>query len=59
MKAIVKVKFIDKTNGKVRKVGEIITCNKERFAEIVKAGKYVEEYTEQPAEQPEEQPAEQ
>lgn len=58
MKAIVKIKFIDKTTGKVRKVGDIFTCNKERFAEIVAAGKYVEEYKEaekQPEKQPDEQ----
>lgn len=46
MKAIVKIKFIDKTTGKARKVGDIFTCNKERFEEICKAGPYVEEYKE-------------
>ena len=47
MKAIVKTKFIDKTTKKVRKVGEVFTCSKERFEEITKAGKYVEEYKEE------------
>lgn len=47
MKAIVKIKFIDKTTNKVRKVGDIFTCKKERFEEICKAGPYVEEYKEE------------
>lgn len=51
MKAIVKIKFIDKTTSKVRKVGDIFTCNKERFEEICKAGPYVEEYKEDPEKQ--------
>lgn len=51
MKAIVKIKFIDKTTNKVRKVGDIFTCNKERFEEIRKAGPYVEEYKEEPEKQ--------
>ena len=49
MKAIVKIKFIDKTTGKARKPGEVFTCNKERFEEIRKAGPYVEEYKEEKA----------
>lgn len=49
MKAIVKVKFIDKITGKARKVGDIFVCNKERFEEICKAGPYVEEYKEEKA----------
>lgn len=47
MKAIVITKFIDKNTGKVRKVGEVFVCNKERFAEICAAGNYVEEYKEE------------
>lgn len=44
MKAIVITKFIDKNTQKLREVGEIFTCNKERFAEICAAGEYVKEY---------------
>lgn len=51
MKAIVKIKFIDKNTGKVRKVGDVFTCNKERFEEIRKAGPYVEEHKEEPEKQ--------
>lgn len=47
MKAIVKIKFIDKVTGKARKPGEVFTCKKERFEEICKAGPYVEEYKEE------------
>jgi hypothetical protein len=54
MKAIVKIRFIDKTTGKVRKVGEVFTCNKARFVEIKKAGDYIEEYKDE-AKQPDEQ----
>lgn len=44
MKVIVVTKFIDKNTGKLRNVGDIFTCNKERFAEICAAGEYVKEY---------------
>lgn len=50
MKAKVLKQFRDKETGKVRKVGEIFTCNKSRFAEILKngeaqrAGVLIEEY---------------
>ena len=44
MKAIVITKFIDKNTGKLRKVGEVFTCNKERFAEICAAGNYIKEH---------------
>lgn len=44
MKAIVTTRFIDKNTGKLREVGEVFVCNKERFAEIRSAGNYVEEY---------------
>ena len=44
MKAIVVTKFIDRNTGKLRDVGEVFVCNKERFAEISAAGNYVKEY---------------
>ena len=44
MKAIVITKFIDKNTQKLREVGEVFICNKERFAEICAAGEYVKEY---------------
>lgn len=53
MKAIVKINFIDKITGKIRNVGDIFTCNKNRFDEIRKAGPYVEEYKEEPEKQDE------
>lgn len=53
MKAIVKIRFIDKITGNMRKVGDVFTCNKERFEEILKAGPYVEEYKEEPKKQAE------
>lgn len=43
MRVIVTKRFIDKNTGKLREVGEVFTCNKERFAEITAAGAYVEE----------------
>lgn len=53
MKAKVLKRFKDKNTGKVHNVGDIITVNKERFAEILKngeaqkAGKLIEEYKEE------------
>lgn len=41
MRVIVTKRFIDKNTGKLREVGEVFTCNKERFAEITAAGDYV------------------
>ena len=38
MKAKGLKKFRDKETGKIRKVGEIFTCSKSRFAEILKNG---------------------
>ena len=46
MKAKVLEKFKDKKNGKIYKVGDIITVSKERFEEILTVGKLVEEYKE-------------
>lgn len=43
MRVIVTKRFIDKNTGKLREVGEVFTCNKERFAEITAAGDYVKE----------------
>lgn len=39
-------RFKDKHTGKVHKVGDVFTVNKERFAEIIKEGKFVEEFVE-------------
>ena len=39
-------RFKDKHTGKVHKVGDVFTVNKDRFAEIIKSGKFVEEFTE-------------
>ena len=47
MKVKVIKRFKDKTTGKVRKVDDVFTVSKERFAEIIKAGPYVEEYKEE------------
>lgn len=46
MKAKVLKKFIDKHNGKVYQVGDVITISKKRFAEILTVGNLVEEVTE-------------
>lgn len=43
MKAIVLQKFRDKNTKKIHKAGDIITINKERYEEILKVGKFVEE----------------
>lgn len=43
MRVIVTKRFIDKNTGKLREVGDVFSCNKERFAEITAAGDYVEE----------------
>ncbi len=56
MKAKVLRRFKDKHNGKIYKKGDVITVNKERFAEICATDKtLVEEYKE---EKKDEQPAE-
>lgn len=39
-------RFKDKHTGKVHKVDDVFTVNKERFAEIIKEGKFVEEFVE-------------
>ena len=56
MKAIVEKKFRDIKADKVRNVGEVFTCSKQRFEEIrsVDPG-LVAEYKEQPAEPVEKQ----
>ena len=46
MKAKVVVKFIDKTTGAVREVGEEFTCTKKRFNEILSVGEFVVDVTE-------------
>lgn len=47
MKAKVLVKFKDKKTGKIRKVGEVFTLSKDRYEEILKVGKLVEEVIEE------------
>lgn len=47
MKAKVLKKFVDKHNGKVYQVGDVITISKKRFAEILTVGNLVEEVTEE------------
>lgn len=49
MKVKVIRKFIDKETKVLRKVGDVFTCSKDRFAEITKAGNYVVEVEEKPA----------
>lgn len=58
MKAIVEKKFHDIKTDKIRNVGEVFTCSKQRFEEIrsVDPG-LVDEYKD-PAEEPAEEPAE-
>lgn len=46
MKVKVLKKFKDKHNGKVYKVGDVITVSKERYAEILTVDKLVEEHKE-------------
>ena len=43
MKALVLKKFKDKYSGKIHEKGETITVSKERFAEILEVGNFVEE----------------
>ena len=43
-------RFKDKHTGKVHKVGDVFTVNKDRFSEIIKSGKFVEEFSEKEAE---------
>ena len=42
MKVKVVKSFIDKTNNQVRAINEEFNCTDERYAEIKKAGNYVE-----------------
>ena len=49
MKARVLVKFKDRHNGKIYKTGDVITVTKERFAEILETGAFVEEVKEKKA----------
>lgn len=46
MKVKVLKKFIDKHSGEIHEEGKILTVSKERFEEILKVGKFVEEITE-------------
>lgn len=43
MKAKVLKRFKDKHSGKIHERGEVLTISKERFAEIVAVGAFVEE----------------
>lgn len=43
MKVRTLVRFNDLKEGKLREVGDEFTVTKERFAEILKVGKFVEE----------------
>ena len=45
MKVKVVKSFIDKTNNQVRAINEEFNCTDERYAEIKKAGNYVEPVT--------------
>ena len=45
MKVKVVKSFIDKTNNQVRAINEEFNCTDERYAEIIKAGNYVEPVT--------------
>ena len=45
MKVKVIKRFKDKHTGEVHKVGDVFTVNKDRFAEIIESGKFVEEFT--------------
>ena len=47
MKARVLCKFIDKETGELRKAGDVFTCTKKRFAEILSVGLLVEEVKEE------------
>ena len=50
MKAIVEKKFHDIKTDKIRNVGEIFTCSKQRYEEILSVDPgLVAEYKEQPA----------
>lgn len=46
MKAKVLVEFKDKHTGKIHAKGKTITISKERYAEILTVGKFVEEIKE-------------
>ena len=48
MKVKVLVKFRDKKTGKIRQKDDIFTVSKERFAEILKVGNFVEEVKAEP-----------
>lgn len=48
MKVKVIEKFRDKKTGDIRNVGEVFTASKERFAEILKVGRFVEAFVDEP-----------
>lgn len=52
MKVKVLKKFIDKHSGEIHEEGKILTVSKERFEEIFKVDKLIEEVTEKPAVEP-------
>jgi hypothetical protein len=52
MKVKVLKKFIDKHSGEIHEEGKILTVSKDRFDEILKVGKFVEEITEKTTVEP-------
>ena len=46
MKVKVVKRFIDKHTQKVHEVGDVFTCNKDRYQEILGVGPFVEEVKE-------------
>lgn len=47
MRVITKVKFKDLKDKKIREIGEEFVVSKERYDEILKVGKFVEEVKEE------------
>jgi hypothetical protein len=52
MKVKVLKKFIDKYSGEIHKEGKILTVSEERFEEILKVDKLIEEVTEKTTVEP-------
>jgi hypothetical protein len=47
MKVITKVKFRDIHTNEIHEIGDVFTCSKARFNEILTSGEFVEEYKEE------------
>ena len=58
MKAIVEKKFHDIKTDKIRNVGEIFTCSKQRYEEIRSVDPGLVKEHKEPVEEPVEKPAE-